>query len=400
MNYIIKGGEFNNKGAEAMSLIAIYNILEYDEDATIYFFDYGYEMGIATDLPIVPFRVNPGQLSYLAGNNSKSYIYNRIKNLLKYFLKPKSYVRRRDYAIVNEILSSADYFIDISGFSLSSVWGNHEIDFYLTWLEAVKKNSPNCKMFLMPQSFGPFDNSFDEERAFKVLSKCEKIYAREKKGLELLKRMGLTNVQYCFDSVLVEKEYNPENLIYNFNKYSSLLPNITPDSVGIVPNFRLIDVGGNDTNTLLDMYTRIIEVVKQKHRVYLIPHAGEDMVLCKQIKMNFNDNDDVVLIDMILNSFNYENAVKKMSYIIASRYHSIIHAYRESIPAIILGWSEKYEELAKAFDETRYIIDANNIEGVINSIAIMEKEYKNERRKIGKKLAMIQSEYDCYSFLR
>lgn len=399
MNYIIKGGEFNNKGAEAMSLIAIYNILEHDREANIYFFDYGYDMEIASNLSIVPFSVHPDYLSYLSGKSRKRYILNRCKNFLKFFLKPESYVKNGEYVNVKNIISSADFFIDISGFSLSSVWGGDEIDFYLTWLEAVKKNNPQCKMILMPQSFGPFDDSFDEERAFKILSQCKKIYAREKNGFDLLKNMGLNNVEYCFDSVLIENKYRPELVLRNFGHYSILAPCVKPESVAIVPNARLVDVGRNDVSALIDMYKKIIDIVSSNRKVYLIPHAGEDLELCKRIKSNYLNNENVTLIDTILNSFNYEEIVKNMSYIIASRYHSIIHAYKESIPAVILGWSEKYDEVAKAFTQERYIIDVNNIEEVINTVKTMETEYINESRIIGKKLIEIQSKYDCYSFL-
>lgn len=251
----------------------------------------------------------------------------------------------------------------------------------------------------MPQSYGPFDDLFDKERAFKILSQCEKIYAREKKGYVLLNNMGLNNVEFCFDSVLIENKYRPELVLRDFEKYSKLVPRVEPESVAIVPNARLVDIGKNDTVSLLVMYAKIIDAVSSIHNVYLIPHAGEDLELCKRIKSIFLEKEKVILIDTILNSFNFEKIVKNMSFIIASRYHSIIHAYKESIPAVILGWSEKYNEVAKAFNQERYIIDVNNIKEVINTVKTIETEYKNESRIIGKKLIEIQSKYDCYSFL-
>ena len=95
MNYIIKGGEFNNKGAEAMSLIAIYNILEHDREANIYFFDYGYDMEIASNLSIVPFSVHPDYLSYLSGKSRKRYILNRCKKFLEVFFETGILCKKR-----------------------------------------------------------------------------------------------------------------------------------------------------------------------------------------------------------------------------------------------------------------------------------------------------------------
>ena len=58
MKYIIKGGEFNNKGAEAMSLVAIYNIISRDSKAIIYFYDYGYKTDLIEQLAVVPFKID------------------------------------------------------------------------------------------------------------------------------------------------------------------------------------------------------------------------------------------------------------------------------------------------------------------------------------------------------
>ena len=85
--------------------------------------------------------------------------------------------------------------------------------------------------------------------------------------------------------------------------------------------------------------------------IYLVAHAGEDLEMCKEVKRRINNNDSVVLIDHVLYSFNYEAFVSNMDFVIASRYHSLIHAYKKSTPAIILGWAEKYEELAKKLIE-------------------------------------------------
>ncbi|GAG10636.1 unnamed protein product, partial [marine sediment metagenome] len=49
--------------------------------------------------------------------------------------------------------------------------------------------------------------------------------------------------------------------------------------------------------------------------------------------------------------------IKQFQFIITSRYHSIIHAYKNGVPAIVLGWAVKYEELLGKFSQMDYMVD-------------------------------------------
>lgn len=399
MKYVIKGGEFNNKGAEAMTLIAIYNIIKRDNQAEIFFYDYGYDISMANDLDIIPFRADRVYIKYLAGHNKLHYYMNRIKNAAKKYLKKEWYAKPQEFRNTKRILAEADYFIDISGYYLTTRFNDDHVDFYLSWLEAINRLNPNCKMFLMPQSFGPFNDSFDRNRAYSILSKCSRIYARERSGERDLRGLGLQNVELCYDSVLIEKNYNPSDILRNYKNYISNEPCIDKKSVAIIPNTRLLDAGGKNINALIKLYTRIIDELMDVYTIYLIPHAGEDMMICKDIKYQYSNNEHIQVINQVLYSFAFEEIVKNMDFIVASRYHSIIHAYRGGIPAIILGWSDKYNEVAKSFKQIEYLIDADNIENVIKKVQKMKENYATESAVIKNCLAVIQASYDCYSFL-
>ena len=53
----------------------------------------------------------------------------------------------------------------------------------------------------------------------------------------------------------------------------------------------------------------------------------------------------------------YSLMVRQFDFIIASRFHSIVHAYKEGVPAIIFGWATKYQELAGHFDQSKFVFD-------------------------------------------
>lgn len=399
MRYIIKGGEFNNKGAEAMSFIAISHIKKNDPNAEIYFYDYGYDVSLAKDLNIIPFRAERTQIEYLAGHKVCKYFLHRAKKIVKYILRRQLFSSSDVYKKAKKIITEADIFIDISGYYLTTRFKDDHVDFYLSWLEGIQKNNPNCKMYLMPQSFGPFDNSFDSKRAYNALSKCQTIFAREQGGYQDLKKLGLENVQFCYDSVLIEADYKPENVLGNYQKYTNNRLIISDKSVAIIPNSRLLDAGGYKLEELINLYLCIIDALKDEYKVYLMPHAGEDIKLCKKIKENYINDDRIVLIDEVLYSFVFEDVVSKMNFIIASRYHSIIHAYRENVPAIILGWSEKYDEVARSFGQSEYLINVDDKRKVLQTIDQMKNTYLEESKKIQNNVRILQSTHNCYSFL-
>ena len=117
------------------------------------------------------------------------------------------------------------------------------------------------------------------------------------------------------------------------------------------------------------------------------------------IKERFADDGRVVFIDHVMASFNYESFISDFDYIIASRYHSIVHAYRGGTPAIIIGWSEKYDDIAKAFDQSDYIYDLKGNVDIMDMINKIESNYLHEREHIKSLFQDIQK-HSCYEFLK
>lgn len=251
----------------------------------------------------------------------------------------------------------------------------------------------------MPQSFGPFKYSDYStlEYVKKTLPLCDLIYVREKKGYNELLKMGVSNVQLSSDSVLLEKKLDVTQLIKNHKEYDETFEINSPHNIGLIPNMRLVDSGNCDLRKLLDFYCRCI-LHASDYNFYLLAHAGEDLELCRQIKSCFKDDDRVILVDHVLTSFSYEKLAKDLSFIVASRYHSIIHAYKESTPAVILGWSEKYNEVANIFEQSNYLIKTERIKEGDDIFDAMIANCLKEREVIGMKLPEIQKE-NCYSFL-
>ncbi|MCR4734016.1 MAG: polysaccharide pyruvyl transferase family protein [Treponema sp.] len=398
MNYLLTGAEFNNKGAEAMTLVALKNIYENDTNANVFLIDSNFFPSFELKKKITFLPLPLWNLRILSGRWPVRCYRARIKDFIKFFVpSKKSFFGTLKKT--KKVLEKIDVVIDISGFAFSSKWGDLAAMDWLSRIDMMKKIG--AKIWIMPQSFGPFDFASDKviDYAKEVLKKCECIYAREESGYKLLKNLGLSNIKKMSDTVLIEKKFNPSFLINDFNKYSENLDVSADHNVALIPNFRLIDKGGIDCDKLICFYTDVINKYNSKYNFYLVAHAGEDLAICKKIKDHFTDSDKVILIDHVLSSFNYQNFTKKLDFIIASRYHSIIHAYKESVPAVVLGWADKYSSVLSETGQMEYLIDLDNYNKALSTVDKMSKSYKIESRIIKENVEKLQ-EKSCYDFLK
>ena len=397
MNYLITGGEFNNKGAEAMTLTAIKNIYENDKNARIYMF-----MGIVRPpfeliVPLAYVHVPHWMFLKLSGKSLKGYIWVCIKDVIKAFLP--GYSNRPDSIKRSlAILKSIDFCIDVSGYAFGSKWSDEHNRNWLDWLAIAVKFSKST--YLMPQSFGPIEFEGDDipDLARQVFSKCKHIYAREKTGLECLNKLGVECIRMP-DSVLLEKDFVAPLIIRNYGQYEETIKLARDRNVAIIPNRRLMDFGGIEYDKLMNFYFEVIDRLCAQYDIYLVAHAGEDLEICRVIKERYVRVDSVRLIDHVMFSFNYEMFVKKMDFIIASRYHSIIHAYKEHTPAVILGWSDKYSGVAEDVCQQNYLIDISEYDRALNIVEKMRENYESESTVIRERTKMLQ-EQSCYDFLK
>ena len=397
MNYLITGGEFNNKGAEAMTLTALKHIYAADPGAAVYMLDTGenrkYELTAAVTFVTAPLYL----LNYLSHGYTFRDFLRWGKDVVRMLLPGRqSYVPQLSRLL--KIFRSVDVMIDISGYALGSRWDEDKPVTYCKWIRAIAENGG--KVYLMPQSFGPFEFEHPETLALvkHSLALCQKIFAREEEGYRALLGFGLTNVVKSADSVLLEQDADASALIRNYGQYVETFPLKNTKNAAIVPNYRLIDRGGYSLEQLLAFYSRVIDTFTDTD-FYLTAHAGEDLELCRAVKERYPENERVILIDHVLLPFNYEALAGQLDFVIASRYHAIIHAYREGTPAVILGWAEKYREVAALFDQSHYLIDLNDEESDLAAVKTLAGDCGRERIHILETLREIQKS-DCYSSLK
>ena len=384
-NVIIVGADLFNKGAQAMTFTVVDQIKRRFPDKDIYLFSTRDFNRDEKEKNIYIFNILPWDLK------SKLWLLYSGNKIFKKDNHKHDYIKDN----IKEIVEDTDFFIDISGYALSSQWGWFSSVNHL--LNIIIAKNYSIPYYIFPQSIGPFDYPLKYKIFLYPLLRLYlkypiKIFPREKEGLECVYKFRKKNVEKKCDIVLQNQGYNLANI---FKKKVNLKNiEIENNSVGIIPNLRVIEHANSDE--IYSIYNSLINrLIDAKKTVYILRHSYEDLVICEKIKKFFLNNKNVILISDDLNAIEFENIIKQFDFVIASRYHSIIHSYKNGVPALVIGWATKYFELLKDFDQLDYFFDCRNnisIGKIDNKLGNMIKNCSNEKNKILYKINSMQKE--------
>jgi colanic acid/amylovoran biosynthesis protein len=381
-NILIVGGELFNKGAQAMTFTVVDRMKERFPESEIYLlsgrdFERPKKKKSQYAFDILPWGPELS-LSLLAPSldvaNTENYSDAMVER-------------------VRSLFSENSLLIDVSGYALSSQRGFRASFTYLTNIVLAKRNK--IPVYVLPQSIGPFDYPKPQKLVLNPLMRLylsypEVICPREQAGFKSLTPYTLQNVQKEFDIVLQNQDYDLNNIYQNKPKLEQ--KNIDSDSVGIVPNSKVFE--RSDPKQLYKLYESAIEKLLSKDRtVYVFPHSAEDAGICENIKKIFEHKEEVTLFDNELNAIELERIINQLDFLIASRYHSIIHAYKNSTPVVAIGWAIKYQELLSEFQQSKYFFEGREeIDGAefVSAVSDMVAEFESESNVIEQKILDIQ----------
>jgi len=381
-NIIITGGELFNKGAQAMTFITVHEIRKRFPD---------HRICLLSEMDLARPEAERQQYAFDFTNwYPIKFARGQHKPLLRMICKFRN---GKELSQAEAIYKNCDAMIDVSGYALGSNWGAPNNNRYLDHLEFA--HAFGIPVYLMSQSFGPFDfgdaHPGINERCRRLLPGCRAILAREQEGYDaLVNTYGLSNVHLAPDLVLNNKEIDLANIFKKVPPFE--LPEIAPGGIGIVPNGRNLSVGNSEA--VLELYRAAVgRGLEQGKTVYLLHHAASDARICAGLKQDFSEEERVVLLEKEFSCLEFNELVKQFEYLVASRFHSIVHAYKNAVPCITLGWAKKYEELLAQFGQGAYLFDVREEINPDQFIAAMDQMNENcasESKKIQSKLALVQ----------
>ncbi|MWV27572.1 polysaccharide pyruvyl transferase family protein [Aurantiacibacter rhizosphaerae] len=389
--FIITGIQMRNKGSQAMFLSLYYGLKALYKDCQVTAFANKYDDPEQYSFELLPYD-DYTRLLYKYNLNNIPLVTPLLTALAGRSRKTDKW----DGAIskMDKALREADAILDASGYTLGSGWGKGGGRMLLQTIRIAKAHKK--PIILMPQSFGPFDWGEDDDEAFlkevkEELSYCTKIYAREVEGYECLKALGLTNVELSADMVIredifptaadIHKSYNPARVEYP-----------APGSVGFIINENVFRIG--DREAVFNLYAKMLDkLVDDGEKVVFLNTSTADMQLVEKVLERTRGRDQVGVISGEYSSPELIDILSRFKYVVASRYHSIVFGYRSGIPAIILGWASKYQDLAAHFGQQDYVFDIRepDVDRIIEKIDKMSANHAEESQKIKDRLKEMQT---------
>lgn len=389
--YLITGAGFGNKGAESMLYALISELRSHGKCEITVLTQHGFEYANHNidGIKFIPYTWD----ERAAILHPMAHLYNLVGYRLCHIFG----IHRRNELRLYRALKNTDVVLDISGYSLSSQWGPRVSHHIPHTLEIAKKFGK--KAILLPQSFGPFDfpKSYKLSPSYlrNILGYAAAIFCREADGFHHIQALGgMTNIFKSADIVL-QSQAKPDFVLTIDN--DAAVPDIKPHSVLVVPNMRVIE--RTDRGRMMQLYRQTIDTIRQHGKsVYIAYYDFSDIPICRELKDMFADDADVVFLDQNLNSIQFNKILPGFDFMISSRFHSIVHGYRNGIPALVIGWAVKYCELLESVGQKHLLYDGRTEIAADDFLASVNHLIKNsdaESAVIAKHVREIQQD-NCF----
>lgn len=282
---------------------------------------------------------------------------------------PKRIFHKFGFVLDDEI----DVIIDAAGFSYSDQWGIKKTRDNAFDLKNWKKQG--AKIIMMPQAFGPFSLKGMAKSVKKMVEYSDLIYARESTSYKYLTDIvgALDKIQVCPDFTILLEGRVPSNFSPQNNK------------ICFVPNKRMID---KTSDGVSHHYTNFLAICLRKvyHaglKPFFLIHEGQDDYDLAKMIMKKSGIETEILVES--NPIHIKGIISLCDAMIGSRFHGLVSALSQGIPAIAIGWSHKYEMLLDDYgfkDGLLKVTDnEEKIEIVLNNIIDVGK-----RRTLSKQL--------------
>ena len=294
-------------------------------------------------------------------------------------------VLRRRYGVV--INNEIDVVLDASGFAYGEQWGVDKLMERLS-REIVRLKQQGKKVILLPQAFGPFPGGKFKKEMAVVLDNADAIYARDRVS----------------KSYLDEIQADKARLFPDFTNLVKVGVAGGPRDICVIPNHKMISMGGE--KNYQEMLVRLVgDLLESGRTVSLLLHEGKKdkdiadfIVDTYKGQVELLQSNDPLEIKALIGSF---------SIVVSSRFHGLVSALSQNIPAVATGWSHKYRELMVDYGvESLMVSDRGSYDELWSRVELLldASELDAHRRKIANSSEELKAQSmamwkDVFSFL-
>lgn len=241
---------------------------------------------------------------------------------------------RQKYGLAAE--SDISAVIDASGFAFGDQHGPRPTLEMAAHCRRWKRQGK--KIVLLPQAFGPFSSPAIRQACRELVDNCDLVFARDAESYA-----HLTGVVGKRETVKLAPDFTP--LVQG-----ELPPGYKPEAntVFVVPNMRMLDKTDLRTaQSYVPFLARVIEAINGRGlRAAVLLHTPEDRALGRSLQADCGDNFPVIEEGCPVRL----KGVLGTAYgTVSSRFHALVGALSQNIPALAIGWSHKYGQLMADF---------------------------------------------------
>ena len=319
---LIVGGQFGNQGAYLMLRSAAEEIRTRFDAA-----------------PVVDWTLGTAEEKAKAGVGGMltPYASRRLRRDLSLELPGR--LRRR---LPVALSTSVSAVFDISGFRYGDQWAHLPLSRYASYLSYWR--SVGVPVYLLPQAFGPFEKVADATR--EAFGAAELIMARDPDSERFAK------------SLLVSEEK-----IRLFGDFTDGIGGYLPPSEahlrGRVPIVANYNIGSRGPSSASHQYVQtlcaIVDAVRAQGLEPIgLPHGGgRDAEVLAEVSERCGGLEVVRGLDGVAQ----KGLIAAAPYIVSGRFHAVVSALSQGVPALIHGWSHKYVWLARDYDAESLVQD-------------------------------------------
>jgi colanic acid/amylovoran biosynthesis protein len=241
---------------------------------------------------------------------------------------------RRSFGLVRE--RDVDVVLDASGFAFGD---QHPPERTIQFADRVEEAKQAGKpVILLPQALGPFNDPSVRAAFARMVDAADLVFARDDVSMEHAR----------------EATGDPPHLKQAPDFTNLVKPDCTTDSdatdrATIVPNQRMIEKAEteDEASAYVPFMGRCIEVVAEVGlKPVLLLHEEEDDELASEIREDVERN---VPIRQKTDPLILKRFLGESHLVVASRFHALVGALSQGVPAIGTSWSHKYEMLFEEY---------------------------------------------------
>lgn len=355
----ITGGEFVNKGAEAMLLTVQQELGRRLGNAEFLMWGCGKsQRAIAEKAGLTPIS-HPEPASQVARAVWMGYWAARDQARPADFRdRARLWARARARSLMART-PSFDALIDISGFAYGDAWGMNRVALVEPLIETAR--NAQVPVIFMPQAWGPFQTPSLGEAVRRLLFHEKTVaFPRDKTSRDHL-------LQLCSSGDFPREVRNDLAFVFDLgsrDRGEAMLRTMgcthERPIVGIAPNMRVYERTSGDgvaneyVRAMSEVALHLIkttgcDIVLQANEMHPEDGRRDDRYACAAIWRTVAQPSRCFMTRDYLDASTTKSLVGCFDYLVASRFHSLVFALSNSVPCYAVGWAHKYSELLDAF---------------------------------------------------